>query len=60
MKMMSVGQIFYGVGNGEIAKKGEPFVLDDLVRMPLRYPYICIVQKTQLENSHCKNPTTNL
>jgi hypothetical protein len=45
MKMMTIGQITFGVGTNEIVEKGEPFVLDDLVRIPLRYPHICIVQK---------------
>jgi hypothetical protein len=45
MKVMTVGQITSRVGTGETTKKGEPLVLNDLVRIPLRYPHICIVQK---------------
>jgi hypothetical protein len=45
MKVMTIGQITFGVGSDEIAKKGKLHVLDDLVRIPLMYPHICIVQK---------------
>jgi hypothetical protein len=45
MKVMVVGQTTFGVGIGETTKKGEPFVLNDFVRIPLKYPRICIVQK---------------
>jgi hypothetical protein len=45
MKVMIVGQITSGVGIGETIKKGQPLVLDDLVRIPLRYPHICTIQK---------------
>jgi hypothetical protein len=45
MKVMTIGQITSGVGTGEIAEKGKPHVLDDLMRIPLMYPHICIVQK---------------
>jgi hypothetical protein len=40
MKMMTVGEITFGVGIGETIAKGKPHVLDDLVRIPLRYPHI--------------------
>jgi hypothetical protein len=44
MKMIIVGQITYGVSISGTIEKGELFVLDDLVRIPLKYPHICIVQ----------------
>jgi hypothetical protein len=45
MKVIIIGKIIVGVGTSEITKKGEPLVLDDLVRIPLRYPHICTFQK---------------
>jgi hypothetical protein len=58
---MIVGQITFGVGIGETIEKGELHVLDDLVRIPLRYPHISTIQKnTQLENNHHKHPTINV
>jgi hypothetical protein len=45
MKVITIGKITSGVGIGEIAKKGEHLMLDDLVRIPLRYPHICTTQK---------------
>jgi hypothetical protein len=39
-----VGQITYGVNTSETIEKGELFVLDDLVRIPLKYPHICTAQ----------------
>jgi len=58
MKVMTVSQITFGVGIGEIVEKGEPFVLDDLVRIPLRCPHTCTVQKHLV--NHCKHLTINL
>jgi hypothetical protein len=45
MKVMTIGQITSRVGTGETTEKGEPFMLNDLVRIPQRYPHVCIVQK---------------
>jgi hypothetical protein len=45
MKVMTIGQITFGVGIGEIVEKKEPPMLDDLVKIPLRYPHICAIQK---------------
>jgi len=45
MKVITIGKITSGVGTSEIAKKGKPLVLHDLVRIPLRYPHICTFQK---------------
>jgi hypothetical protein len=42
---MIIGQISSGVGIGEIIEKGKFFMLDDLVRIPLRYPHNCTSQK---------------
>jgi hypothetical protein len=45
MKVMIMGQITSKVGIGETVEKGKPLVLDDMVRIPLRYPHICTFQK---------------
>jgi hypothetical protein len=45
MKMVTIGQITFGVSIGETIEKGEPLMLDDLVTIPLRYPHICTIQK---------------
>jgi len=45
MKVMIMGQITSRVGIGETVEKGKPLVLNDMVRIPLRYPHICAIQK---------------
>jgi uncharacterized membrane protein YGL010W len=45
MKVMTVGQITSRVGIGETIEKGKPPMLDDLVKILLRYPHIYTIQK---------------
>jgi len=42
---MIIGQITSGVGIGEIIEKGKLPMLDDLMRIPLRYPHNCTIKK---------------